>query len=255
MLSTPTASDPNARSAAYAFSSVRPLSGGASIVMRSAMGSGLSHAQAIGYQARPAGKNTRRKQVRLPVNSRYGQGAPVWQASNGDATGVAVEVLKLQGYFRPVGAQREAIGPFDQDDGGLGKRVFEAQGFQVDESFNAVQVHVIDTGMIAKDVYQGERGAGDVLLPRGAQAADDTLAERGFAASQVAGHQDQHGRRQLAGEPPAELDGLLGGMRNDLSRRHGRCLQAVARRPRGRLRSHRWPASGSRPRGDRKSVV
>ena len=53
-------------------------------------------------------------------------------------------MLQSCGNPRPVAAQRKAIGPLDNDYGGFGECVFEAQGLEIGESFDAVKVNVID---------------------------------------------------------------------------------------------------------------
>ena len=45
---------------------------------------------------------------------------------------------------RPIRAESESVGPFDDDDGLLRERFFEAEGFEIREVFNAIEIDVID---------------------------------------------------------------------------------------------------------------
>ncbi len=87
---------------------------------------------------------------------------------------------------RPIRAQREPLRPLDNHDGFFRKRVLQAKRFEVVKVFHAVQIHVVDLAGIVKFVNQIECRAGDVLFLGGAQAADDSFAQRGFSGAEVA---------------------------------------------------------------------
>ena len=64
--------------------------------------------------------------------------------------------------------------------------------------------------MIMKYVNKRESGAGYVFFLGRAEPADDALAERRFAAAEVARQQDQDGRSQMFRELPAQNNCFLG---------------------------------------------
>ncbi len=68
----------------------------------------------------------------------------------------------------------------------LGEDIFEAQRFEIVEVADAIQIHVIDGNCARIFVDERECGAGDFVLVRGAQAADDSFRERGLPCSQIA---------------------------------------------------------------------
>ena len=88
-----------------------------------------------------------------------------------------VHVLEMNADGGPVGAQGDLLGPFDDHDGRRGKDVFEAEGFEIVEAFDAIEIDVVNARMIAVSVDEREGGAGDVFFARDAQAADDSFRQ------------------------------------------------------------------------------
>ena len=85
------------------------------------------------------------------------------------------DVFEVDADDRPVGAQREPVGPLDDDDGALGENVFEAERFEIVKIADAVEIDVIDARAAIVFVDQREGGAGDFVFVRCAQAAGDAL--------------------------------------------------------------------------------
>jgi hypothetical protein len=94
-----------------------------------------------------------------------------------DATGVATEMLEAEAELRPRRGKGKALGPFEDDHGGFGEYVFEAEGLEIMEIFNAVEVRVIDLGRLRRsvDVHQCKSWAGDFVFGSGAESSDDTF--------------------------------------------------------------------------------
>ena len=93
----------------------------------------------------------------------------------GYAAGVAALVFETEAELRPGGWQGEALGPFQDYYRGVGEDIFEAQGFEVVEIFDAVEVAVIDLVSAAVDMDQRKGGAGDFVFFRRAQPSYDAF--------------------------------------------------------------------------------
>jgi hypothetical protein len=63
-----------------------------------------------------------------------------------NAAGVAAEMFKLEAELGPGGLQGETLGPFEDDHGGFGEDVFEAESLEIVEIFDAVEIGMIDLG-------------------------------------------------------------------------------------------------------------
>ena len=146
------------------------------------------------------------------------------QIRDSDSAGISSGVIQADFDGGPVRAEREPLGPLDDHDGLFGQGVLEAEGFEIVKVFYAVEIDVIDLARVgfisarrivnAELVNQIERGAGDVFFLGGAQAADDSLGQRGLAAAEVSLQQHQDGRAELRCDFPALGDGFFRGVRN-----------------------------------------
>jgi len=154
----------------------------------------------------------------------YGED-PGWAGDalkDGDAAGIATEVLQANAHLGPGGWQGEAFGPFQDGYGGGGKHVLEAEGLEIVETFDAVEIGMINLGGFPVDVDEGKGGAGDVVFFGGTEACDDAFGEGGFTAAEVAGKQDEGGGTEEAfGEFPAPAGGFFGGMGDEFFRHAG----------------------------------
>ena len=92
-----------------------------------------------------------------------------------DAAFVFGDVIEVDSHDRPIGAQRELVGPFDDDDGALGENVLEAERFEIVQIADAIEVDVIDAHAAIVFVHQRERGAGDFVFFGRAAAAGDSF--------------------------------------------------------------------------------
>jgi len=91
-------------------------------------------------------------------------------------------MLKMDHDLRPVGAQREALRPLDDDNGWFGKGILECQGLEIVETFDAVKVHVIDLDVVMKDVNERKCWAGDLFFARTSKSADDSFCDSSLPA-------------------------------------------------------------------------
>src|SRR5580704_2959882 len=123
------------------------------------------------------------------------------------------------------------FGPLDDYDGLFGEGVLEAEGFEVVKTFDAVKIDVVNLARMrdrlrarkivcAELVDEIERGAGYFLFARGAQAADDSLGQRGFSGAKVSLQQHQDGRPELPGDFAALGDGFFRGAGDEFVARH-----------------------------------
>src|ERR1700722_3289818 len=126
---------------------------------------------------------------------------------DGNSAGIPAGMIETNFHRRPIRAKREMLRPLDNHDGIFGQRVFQAEGFQVWKTFDAVEIDMIQLAEVqtlfgasrngnAKFVNQIERGAGNVFFLGGTQAADDSFGERGLAAAEVSLQQHQDGRAE-----------------------------------------------------------
>ncbi len=118
---------------------------------------------------------------------------------NGDPAFVAFDVFEPDGDPGPIGSQGKAFRPLDDDHGRGRKGVFERKGLNIMKALDAIKVHVVDADVIAEDVNESKGGAGDLLFSCGTQSADDAFRDRGPAAAQFAGQEDQHRRAKPGG--------------------------------------------------------
>ena len=131
---------------------------------------------------------------------------------DGDAAGIAAQVLQAKANLWPRGWQREAFGPLQDGYRGGRKHVLEAKGLKIVETLDSVEVSMINLGGFAIDVDEGEGRAGDVVFASSAEAGDQSFGEGGFAAAEVAGEQNEGGGTEAFGEFPSPVGGFLGGM-------------------------------------------
>src|SRR5260370_24760858 len=103
-------------------------------------------------------------------------------------------MLKPDANFRPRRWQRKPLRPFENYDGRLREEVLHAQRFEIVKALYAVQVAVKNRLGFTVGVKQREGRAGDIFFAGCAECAYDTLGQRSFSASQVAGTKYQRRR-------------------------------------------------------------
>lgn len=113
---------------------------------------------------------------------------------HGDFPDVFPGMLEPNTQDGPSGAKAHAIRPFDEDNRRLVEQVFEAKRVEIVGIGDAIQIDVKDSHVSVERMDESERGAGDVLFTRRAQAADDPFGERRLARAQFAGEQNQERR-------------------------------------------------------------
>lgn len=129
----------------------------------------------------------------------------------------------------PAGAKEHALGPFDDDDGGVIEEIFDAESFEVLKVGDAIEVDVKNANVIFESVDESESWTGDFVFTSGAEAGDESFGEGRFAGAEFAGQKDECRRFKLGGEFPAQFNCFFGGvsgaveihevMRNDDDRR------------------------------------
>lgn len=119
---------------------------------------------------------------------------------------------KVDAQSGPAGAKTHALGPLDDDDGGMIEEIFDAESFEVVKIGDAVEIDVKNADVIFESVDESESRAGDFVFASGAEAGNETFGESCFAGAEFAGEKDESRRFQLGGEFPAQLNGLFGGV-------------------------------------------
>ena len=149
---------------------------------------------------------------------------------DGNLPGVSPGVFQPDFKRRPIGAKTEMLRPLDNHDGFFGQRIFKAERLEIMETFNAVEIDVVDLASVrarlrllqllsAKFMHQIEGGAGDVFFPGRAEAADNSLGQRGLAAAKVSLQEDQYRRAEFRAQFPAFGDGFFGGVSDEFVHR------------------------------------
>src|ERR1700676_2635133 len=95
-------------------------------------------------------------------------------------------MFKFEAELWPRGGQREAFGPFEDYHRWTGEQVFETEGFEIVEGFDAVQVAVVNLVGVSIDMNQSKGRAGDLVFIRRAQPSDDAFGQSSFSAAEIA---------------------------------------------------------------------
>src|ERR1700676_594071 len=96
-------------------------------------------------------------------------------------------MFKFEAELWPRRGQREAFGPFEDYHRWTSEQVFETEGFEIVERFDAVQVAVVNLVGVSIDMIQSKGWAGDLVFLGGAQPSDDAFGQSSFSAAEVAG--------------------------------------------------------------------
>src|SRR5580700_7132816 len=104
------------------------------------MPEGLFFTVAVGRRTGKESGRVRNQRVRSKAVTR-GKGL-----TERDAAGVAAEVLQFHANLWPGGLQREAFGPLQDGHGRSQEHVFHAEGLEIVEILDAVEVGVEDLG-------------------------------------------------------------------------------------------------------------
>lgn len=107
----------------------------------------------------------------------------------------------------------EFLSPLDQHDGVFHPEVIQAEGFELRQSIEAVEIDVVDLRVPFVFVDQGERRAEDVFRAGRSEAFDEAFGKRCLAGSQISDQQDQFWGLESSAEATPQLHGFLRGRR------------------------------------------
>lgn len=114
--------------------------------------------------------------------------------ADGNCARGGVEVGEVDAQSGPAGAKAHALGPFDNDDGGIIEEVFDTESFEVVKIGDAVEIDVKNANVIFESVDESESGAGDFVFASCAEAGDEAFGKSCFASAEFAGEKDKSGR-------------------------------------------------------------